>query len=246
MTDADAVAPERIAMLMAPVVDRLRLAISKHYRDWTTGYIAALGVSPAAGNILGNLRNLTPGRAVDRSAVVAVYTYDDPEKISAGLDDIVGAGLLTDDSGRLLLTARGAEVVADIQTEGARIVNEMWKGHDARIAGLVAIASPAVVAAAADGGPTFEVMAPADRSPGAADGRTLSELLTGLRFHRYDAHIAAWRAAGLDVAGIKAMASGPERDAIEDDTNRRAATPYAALEPVERVMLLGGLAALPG
>ena len=74
----------------------------------------------------------------------------------------------------------------------------------------------------------------------------MSERLTGLRFHRFDAHVAAWRAAGLTPDQIKALRNGPARTAIEADTNRRAATPYAALDPAERLELLAGLGALPG
>ena len=41
-----------------------------------------------------------------------------------------------------------------------------------------------------------------------------------LRYHRADAHAAAWQAAGLTSAAIRQMAAGPARDAIEVETNR--------------------------
>ncbi len=42
------------------------------------------------------------------------------------------------------------------------------------------------------------------------------------------------------------MADGPERDAIEAETNRRGAPPYAALDVDERLELIAGLGALTG
>jgi hypothetical protein len=56
----------------------------------------------------------------------------------------------------------------------------------------------------------------------------------------------AWGAAGLAAAEIQALAAGPERAAIESETNRRAGIPYARLDPGERLRLLADLAALPG
>ena len=73
----------------------------------------------------------------------------------------------------------------------------------------------------------------------------LAEHLTSLRFHRYDAHVGAWRAEGLTVDEVQALAPGPVRDRIEAETNRRAAPPYAALDPAGRLELLAGLGALP-
>jgi hypothetical protein len=72
-----------------------------------------------------------------------------------------------------------------------------------------------------------------------------AERLTALRFHRFDAHVAAWKAAGLTGEEVASLPPGSQREAIEAETNRRAAAPYEALEPGERVDFLGALAALP-
>jgi hypothetical protein len=74
----------------------------------------------------------------------------------------------------------------------------------------------------------------------------LAERLTPLRFHRFDAHVAAWRAAGLTVEQVVALGPGPERTAIEEATNLAAARPYEVLTPAERFDLCAGLGALPG
>jgi hypothetical protein len=69
--------------------------------------------------------------------------------------------------------------------------------------------------------------------------------LTPLRFHRFDAHARAWRAAGLSVEQAQALTPGPLRDQIEDQTNAGAAAPYTRLDAQERAQLLEGLAGLP-
>jgi hypothetical protein len=70
--------------------------------------------------------------------------------------------------------------------------------------------------------------------------------LGALRYHRADAHAAAWTAAGHTALSIGELAAGPERLAIELETDRRAAGPYAALSADERLTVLADLAALPG
>jgi hypothetical protein len=89
-------------------------------------------------------------------------------------------------------------------------------------------------------------MAPPHEPVDTPVGLLLHHRLSVLRYHRADAHAAAWQAAGLTSATIRQMAAGPARDAIEVETNRRAGQPYAALTPDERLTLLAGLAALPG
>jgi len=182
---ADLLAPEQMAARIAPVIDRLRLALHHSMQAAVAVTVRERGLDKQMAMVIGNLRNLAPGRAVARSAVEAVYIY---------------AGL----------------------------------------------AARAVRAAAVDGGDTFSLLAPSQEPADASEAALLSERLTGLRFHRFDAHVAAWRAAGLTADQIKALRNGPARAAIEAETNRRASTPYATLDPAERLELLAGLGALPG
>jgi hypothetical protein len=100
-------------------------------------------------------------------------------------------------------------------------------------------------AAMPTGGDAFAAMTPTYEPPTATSFALVLNRLGIMRYHRADAHAAAWSAAGLAVAGIQAMGPGPEREAIEDDTNVRAAAPYAALSEDERLVLLADLAALP-
>jgi len=83
-------------------------------------------------------------------------------------------------------------------------------------------------------------MAPVHLPEEMSEAGLLAERLTGLRFHRFDAHIAAWRHAGYSVPDLDSM-SDHERAALEVDTNARDAGPYAVLSPSEREQLLAGL-----
>ena len=87
---------------------------------------------------------------------------------------------------------------------------------------------------------------PYEPAGAAAAALLLHTRLSVLRYHRADAHAAAWHAAGLTGAAIQQLPAGPARDAIKADTNRRAGPPYATLTPDERITFLAGLAALPG
>ncbi|MCH7231498.1 hypothetical protein L0U85_11645 [Glycomyces sp. L485] len=64
-------------------------------------------------------------------------------------------------------------------------------------------------------------------------------------YHRADAHRAAWARGGLSATDIVEMRPGPERQAIEDDTDRRDEPVCGALSGHERLELLAGIGALP-
>jgi hypothetical protein len=84
------------------------------------------------------------------------------------------------------------------------------------------------------------------RPPGASAGLLLHHRLAVLRYHRADAHAAAWQAAGHTVDTIRGLAAGPESERIEAETNQRVGQPYATLSAADRSRLLSGLTALPG
>src|SRR5664279_3388020 len=248
MTDvADLLASEHVASLTAPVIDRLRLAIHRATQGWAAGMARERGLDRPMGMVIGNLRNLAPGRVIARSSVLSVFVYQGPSVVNSGIDGLIRAGLLNDVGDDLVcLSERGVELAAEIHARGDEVAGELWSGQDQRVAVLADLASRALRAAAADGGDAFAVMVPLAEPPRATEAALLAERLTGLRFHRFDAHVAAWRSAGLTVDDIKNLPRGPERNTIELDTNRRAATAYEVLDPAERLDFLAGLAALPG
>jgi hypothetical protein len=113
-------------------------------------------------------------------------------------------------------------------------------------AGLAGTAGRLLTAAAATGGPAFSKFAPPHERPGDPAAVLLFNRLAALRYHRSDAHAAAWAARGLTAAQVVDLpAAAALRQEIESDTDRLAAPPFAALPAAERLAFMAGLAALP-
>ena len=205
---------------------------------------AEFGIGEPAGTTMGMLRNALPCRTVTRAELYAVLRYVPPAQVDAGVAEAVAAGLLDEDA-ELRVTARGLDCLDRLYALGSGAVTELWSGHEARVDSLLLLTQRILDAAEKTGGPAFAVMFPPYEPAGTTPAMRLAERLTPVRFHRFDAHIAAWEAEGLTVDEVKSLGAGPRRDRIEDETNRVAGAPYAALDPTERVELLGGLGALP-
>jgi hypothetical protein len=195
-------AAEHVASLVAPVVDRLRLAIHRATQGWAAGMARERDLDQSMSMVIGNLRNLAPGRVVSRSAVLSVFAYQPSTVVDGGIDALIRTGLLTDvGEGHICLSDSGVGLAAEIHARGDEVAGELWSEQDERVAALAELAARALRAATADGGDAFAVMAPLAEPAQATDAALLAERLTGLRFHRFDAHIAAWRSAGLTVDG---------------------------------------------
>lgn len=75
----------------------------------------------------------------------------------------------------------------------------------------------------------------------------LFDQLRALRYHRADAHAAAWQSEGLTIEGVRALRDDdPVRMRIEATTDRVAARPYRALSREARAALLETLRGLAG
>jgi hypothetical protein len=129
---------------------------------------------------------------------------------------------------------------------GAEAAAELWSAHRETVAELSELAGRLVVAAAVTGGDAYAALAPPYEPPDASAGLLLHHRLAVLRYHRADAHAAAWQAAGYTADTIRGLAAGPERERIEAETNRGAGRPYATLSAAERSRLVSGLTVLPG
>lgn len=211
------------------------------------GLITASGVSGPAFQLFMMMRNTLPGRALSAEQLGAAFIYQGPRAADLLLAELHGADLIEGDAGLpMRLTEHGRELMGGLVVTGAEAVTELWGAGTSAAAKLLPLVDRALVAAAASGGPGYALMTPSYDSPDASDEAKLSERLAGLRFHRFDAHVAAWTAAGLTAQTVKVLAPGPERDAIEADTNRRAAAPYSSLAPTERLDLVAALGALSG
>jgi hypothetical protein len=122
----------------------------------------------------------------------------------------------------------------------------MWQDHTERVERLLEPVGRLLEAGQRSGGSAFATTAPPYEPAGATARTRLLDRLGTLRYHRADAHAAAWAAAGHTARTIVELAPGPDREAIEAETNRLAGAPFAALTPDERLLLLADLAALPG
>jgi hypothetical protein len=193
------------------------------------------------------LRTALAARTVTAAGIAAVYRYRDPGEVRSDLDGLRAAGLIeAAGDGAIGATEAGRTVLAGMYQAGAEVTGQLWNQHDDALADLSDLAGRLVQAGLATGGDAYLTMAPPFEPADATAGVLLHHRLSVLRYHRADAHAAAWQAAGLTSEAMMQLPAGPVRAAIEAETNRRAGAPYAALSTGERVALLAGLAALPG
>jgi hypothetical protein len=239
---------ERFAALIAPAIDRVFVAGMTSGRE-RGGHdvVRRYGGSPAVGALIEFRTSLAwPGRAVGPEGLAAVGRYRDPVEFGRFLDEHLEHGTLEPAFGGFRATELGHRFLRELFDVQADATGELWAGHADRVTRLCGVLDPLVKAAERTGGDAFAAMAPVYEPPGAAASLVLLNRLTALRYHRADAHAAAWGGAGLTAKEIASMPPGPRRDAIEAETNRLASPPYEALGAGERLGLLADLAALPG
>ena len=247
MADSVDIAPDRFASLVAPVIERLTLAVVNLAiaRAADTRVPAA---APADGiRMFGQLRTALLARPVTRQGLAAVYRYRDPADVQRDLDALGAAGLIEqagDDA--IQASERGRMMLTQMYNVSAGVADELWAERNSTLGKLGDLAGRLVQAGLTTGGVAYATMAPPYEPPDASAGLLLHSRLSVLRYHRQDAHAAAWKAAGLTSTTISQLPPGAEREAIEAETNHLDAAPYASLTPDERLALLAGLAALPG
>jgi hypothetical protein len=237
-----------VAASIAPIIDRLRLAIASRMRSAGVEIGGAYGFGPEGGRTLAMLRNTVPDRAVAVDAVRAMFVYLPADAVQAGLDELTTSGLVDIDGATLRLSAPGREAMDRFWAMAVQVADDLWSSAPS-ITQLSSLVEAAVDRARQSAGTTFGVIAPpADGSGPAATtaASTLAELLTALRFHRFDCHVAAWRGEGLTATEVSTLADQDLVARIEAETNRLAADPYAVLAPDERFVLVAGLGALQG
>ncbi|WP_320068992.1 hypothetical protein [Micromonospora sp. RTGN7] len=256
MSDDVELAAHRSAGLIAPAVDRVFVAGILAGRDGGGAELSQRYGGPAATGFLIEFRTrlAVPGGTVDPAGFAAVTRYRDPASCQRALDKQVAHGMLhRRPNGCFSATERGYAFLTEIYQVHAEVTEELWAGHDGRVLRLIEalgrLLAYALVAAEEEpgsAGDAFAVMAPPYEPDGTPPGALLLNRLGTLRYHRADAHAAAWTAAGHTALSVSELPAGPERLAIEQETDRRAAGPYAMLTADERLVVLADLAALPG
>jgi hypothetical protein len=221
------------AVAIAPHIDRTVVAVHPAARPGAMVVLRAVGLT--GGGVLVPLLTPLLSGPVAVSALHSVVRYERYEWLVDGLDEHVRQGLLTRTNGTVTATPTGRDVLLGLRRAQGLAITELWR--DQALASLLLLARRVV--ATATGGPAFTLMTPT--APVESPAHDLHDQLTVLRYHRADAHAAAWADAGLTAESVQRLEPGPLADRIESATNRRAAQPYETLDPTERIALLKGL-----
>ena len=240
-------AADRYAALFSPVIERLTFAVVQRAMSRGADLPDRYQTTADAIRMFGQLRTTLAGRAVSRAALAAVYRYHPPEDLGRNLATLATTGLvIIADDGAIRATEKGHRLLDEMYDTGADITATLWADQFDTLPGINTLAGRLVTAGLTTGGTAFATMAPPHEPADAPVGLLVHHRLEVLRYHRADAHAAAWQAAGLTAAEIQQMPAGSARATIEAETNRRAGAPFAALTPEERLEFLAALAALPG
>lgn len=235
------------AALVRPAIDRVYIGMRQAARPHTRRVAEQTGLRPGF-NISFYFGLLA--RPTSAAGFAAATTYGGADMTEELAQDIMavdatGAWSLTD-TGRPFTLALQQAIADGAQEHWAQTYNGALPGLDA-LPRLAELLDNLLEAGHASGGPAFRAAAPVFEPAGASYALQVSTRLGALRHHRGDAHRAAWAAAGLTLAQLRALApADPLRQQIEHDTNRRDAPIYQALTEAQRWEFLSLLAALPG
>jgi len=247
MDDLTAIIPDRCAALVTPQIERLTFAVIHASIGRAGPRVVTYGIPLDAIDIVGQLRTGLAARPISAAGLAAIYRYRDGDQFRRNLDTLANGGIIEQaDDGAIRATDAGYALVAVMYESSAEAAAELWSAHRQTVGDLNELAGRLVAAAGASGGDAYTALAPPYEPPDASPDLLLHHRLAVLRYHRADAHAAAWQAAGHTVDTIRGLADGPERERIEAETNRRAGRPYATLSADERSRLVSGLTDLPG
>jgi hypothetical protein len=247
MHDVAEITPDLCAALVTPHIERLTFAVVHASIGRAGPRLMGYGVPVGAVDIVGQLRMGLAARPVSAAGLAAIYRYRDAAEIRRSLDILVAAKIIEEaGDGAIRATGTGRALLAVMYQAGADAAAGLWSAHPDLVADLNELAGRLCVAAADSGGDAYAALAPPYEPAGASADLLLHHRLAVLRYHRADAHAAAWQAAGHTVDTIRKLADGPERERIEAETNRVSGRPYATLSAAERSRLVSGLTDLPG
>ncbi|WP_092383734.1 hypothetical protein [Micromonospora phaseoli] len=235
------------AALIRPVIDRVYVGLRSTGRDRMRAVYDRYDVRPGFETSF-YFGLLARPMTADSFAAATTYSGSDMSgELEQGIAEV-------DTDGTWRLTERGREVALAVQRALGDWAEEFWDRKPiATMPGLAIVPRLAdlvgrlLAAGQATGGPAFRAMTPVYEPSDATPTVRLTSRLGALRHHRADAHRAAWAAAGLTLAQLRALTlQDPQRQTIEEATNRLDEPIYQALSASERDELLAGLGALPG
>lgn len=235
----------RFAPLIAPVIDRLVIAVHRASKEPGRTLIQRLGLTDLSSLI--ELRLALPARPVSQPALRAINRYFSSAEVDAWLDRQEEARTVrVAPDGMIHLTDRSREFYAELFPLHDSVAANLWRSREHNLPTIADLTNRVLMAGVETGGDAVAAITPPYEAANAGPALLLFNRLAALRYHRADAHAAAWSAGGLTAAEVVALPPGARRDGIEAETNRLAAPPYDALTDGERLDLLAGLAALPG
>lgn len=237
---------EHFAGATAPVVKRLRAAVEHGLSLTLADFLHEWELDAPSARLLAQLRNTTPGRLASWSAVAAVHVYESPSTVMRAVDDLVERGLIETTVDGARTTTKGREGIVVLQRLTEKVSDELWGEHTARCEALLPLLRGVVDTAAETGGEGFGLQYPPYEHEGASATAQVAELLEALWYHRFDAHVSAWRAAGLDAYEAQLITGGTLFRVLQEDTDVRDGAAYSTLKSKQRVELLSGLGSLPG
>ncbi|MEU4510778.1 hypothetical protein AB0G05_14880 [Nonomuraea wenchangensis] len=237
------------AAAIAPIIDAVHINVHATALRAATALAETSGITPG---LLLDLRFVLPLRPLTRAGLAVIHRYHDPAALEDAVQEHLREGTLTDGDDGLRLTARGRAYVHGLYDVHAAATARAWAGRDLHaragagrdLPALAELAGRVLEHAERVPGGALELVAPPYEPDGASPGVLLFNRLAALRYHRADAHAAAWEAAGLSAAEIVGLRDGPVRAEVEAATNLRAGRPYGALSPAERDALHDGLLTL--
>ncbi|MEV2267060.1 hypothetical protein [Nonomuraea africana] len=230
------------AASIAPLIDAVHIDVHAAGRQAGLEYVRRSGLRPG---FLIDQRYVLPLRPLTRAGLAAVYRYGSAAERDAEVAGHLAQGTLReDDDGRLHATPVTLAFVEGLYELHEGATARLWRGRDELVGELGELVGRLLEGADRAEGGALEVMAPPYEPEGVSAGLALFNRLAAVRYHRADAHAAAWQAEGLTAEEITGLREGPVWETVERGTNRRAAQPYALLEEEERERLRNGLRAL--
>ena len=194
------ITPDRCAALVTPHIERLTFAVVHASIERAGPRVLQYGVPVDAIDIVGQLRIGLAARPVSAAGLAAIYRYRNAAELRRNLDILVAAKIIEEaDDGAIRATETGRALLAVMYQAGAEAAAGLWSAHRDLVAELNELAGQLVVAAADSGGDAYAALAPPYEPVDASAELLLHQRLAVLRYHRADAHAAAWQAAGHTV-----------------------------------------------
>ncbi|WP_431902056.1 hypothetical protein [Nonomuraea sp. bgisy101] len=232
------------AAAIAPLIDAVHIDVHAADRQLGVEYVRRSGLRPG---FLIDQRYVLPLRPLTRAGLATVYRYGTAREQAAEVEGQLLQGALREDGdGGLHATPVTLAFIEGLYELHDRATAKLWARHEELVSELGVLLGRLLDGAERLPGGALELMAPPYEPEGVSPGVALFNRVAAFRYHRADAHAAAWQAAGLTAQEVASLREGPLWEAVERDTNLRAAVPYGMLTEAERALLVQGLRTLSG